>query len=216
MTNPSDEAQKAPENHRRPLHHRIDTERFWLENLTPEHADRVSAWRGLDRVQTALAESAPKWSVEQWAAYIGSFDHVKNHMFGIFERASGQPVGFYTLEISPKHNTGSITLVIGADGALRQAVAIETARALTDWAFDIRGLDKLTAKVASHNQITKDWLATRMTLEGTLRDQIRRADGSREDVLLYGLLKREWPAMRAWSIENQTLRHSPGSEQGGS
>lgn len=185
---------------------RIDTERFTLESLTPEHASAVAEWMSSSRTSAALGQVPITHSIERTVAYIASFDQIRSYIFGIRVRSTDALVGFYTFQIDP-HETGSINLVIGEEGALRQAVAIETARALVDWAFNERGLEKVTARVAESNRITANWLGTRMTLEGCLREQIKLPDGSRVGVLMFGLLKREWQAVRSWSVENQAQRH---------
>lgn len=182
---------------------RIETDRFYLESLEPASAQQLSGWLGSTRVSEALAQAPATRSPEQLAAYIASFDRVNDHIFGIGVKATGDLVGIYTLKVDPVHLTGAITIVIGKESALQQAIARETARALVDWAFDHRGVEKIAARVADTNRITSGWLGSRMTLEGHLREHIRLPDGSRAGVLLYGLLKSEWPAVRERSIQRQ-------------
>ena len=155
----------------------------------------------------ALGQAAPSLTPADATAFIARASRDQNLLLGIWARETHTPIGFYMLEIEAAHKVGTISLVIGEDEALRQAASIETARALVDWAFIVRKLDKIAARVAAFNTITADWLSSRMTLEGRLREQIILADGSRADVLLFGLLRGEWAAVRRWSVENQANRH---------
>lgn len=94
----------------------------------------------------------------------------------------------------------AISVVIGDERSTRKGTGEETARALIDWLFGPRGLDKVFARVLASNSICTAWIGSRLSLEGRLRRHVLPPDGNREDILLYGLLKEDWPRLRAGSV----------------
>lgn len=167
----------------------------------------MQKWLADARVSDALAQTPRALSDEAVHRYIEEFDNRTSLLLGIHRRFTEELLGFYTFHINTRHLTGTATLVVGEDEALNQAVAVETARAIVDWAFDRIGLEKIIAQVAETNIITAHWLGSRMQLEGRLRDEIKSADGnSRVTVLRFGLLRSEWAGVRKRSLARQQQR----------
>ena len=187
----------------------IPTRRFILRSLDRTGAGPLRRWMASERINDALAQAPRELSEASAHAYIERFDNRTEFLLGIWTRdeAEARLLGFYTLHIDPCHRVLTVSLAIGEEDALNQAVAVETARALVDWAFGGAGLEKVVAQVAETNRLTADWLGTRMQLEGRLRDEIRNSDGTgRVTVLRFGLLKSDWAAVRERSIRRQAER----------
>jgi RimJ/RimL family protein N-acetyltransferase len=185
----------------------IVTQRFVLRSLDRTGAEPLRRWLASGRINDALEQVPREFSVAAAVAFIDRFDNRTSFLLGIWTREEARLLGFYTLHVDPRHLVLTVTLAIGEEDVLNQAVAAETARAVVDWAFDRAGLEKLVAQVAETNRLTADWLGTRMQLEGRLRDEIRGSDGtSRVTVLRFGLLKSDWAAVRERSIRRQAER----------
>jgi RimJ/RimL family protein N-acetyltransferase len=185
----------------------IATQRFILRSLDRKGAEPLRRWMASGRINDALEQAPRELSEAAAAAFIDRFDNRTSFLLGIWTRDEARLLGFYTLHVDPRHLVLTVSLAIGEEDALNQAVAVETARAVVDWAFDKAGLEKVVAQVAETNRLTADWLGTRMQLEGRLRDEIRASDGtSRITVLRFGLLKSDWAAVRERSIRRQAER----------
>jgi RimJ/RimL family protein N-acetyltransferase len=187
----------------------IRTGRLTLRPLGEEDLPAIRRWLADARVASGLAQPARDVGDRGARAFLAGFDNRDSFALAIVRNEDDAALGFYTLKADWRHLTLAITLVVGEAAALEQAVGSETARAIVDWAFSAGGIEKVIALVAETNHIVAGWLGTRMQLEGRLRDEIAAPDGRRITLLRFGLLKSDWPRVRARSVQRQAERGFP-------
>lgn len=93
--------------------------------------------------------------------------------------------------IHPIHLRADISLFIGDRHSWGQGLATEAIAVVRDWAFEQRGLHKLSAGLYAENAGSRRaFEKCGFVLEGTLRGEALNADGSWTDVLRFGLIAR--------------------------
>lgn len=178
---------------------RLESERFELRPMgrdSDPHA--FQRWTRDPTLMTPLNLPARELTGQQVRDYWAGFDGVSRFFFGIFERGSGAPAGFWMIEGEALHRVGHLHLLLDRPFQKR-LVAQETALVLFDFLFDVAGLEKLvTTTLADNAAVVALMRQSRWVREGELRQEVKAADGSgRLDQLRFGLLPREWRAMRA-------------------
>lgn len=114
--------------------------------------------------------------------------------FGIFDQDGFRHVGTVTLNaLNERYRTADISFVIGHPDAVGKGYATEAVHAACDYAFGILQLYKLTGgHYASHAGSRNVFQKNGFHLEGIRREQVVNTAGQREDVILYGLLAKEF------------------------
>jgi RimJ/RimL family protein N-acetyltransferase len=99
-------------------------------------------------------------------------------------------LGFFRWD--PPHQTAELGYVL-APARWGQGLMREVLPVLVRHGFDVLGLHRMEARIDPGN-VASIKLAGRLGFrpEGALRDRTRNADGSREDLLLFGLLRPEF------------------------
>lgn len=177
---------------------KLETERWLLRTLVP--ADASERWCGwvADPEVMGPVNTAPRTMTRaELAAYIARFDQETRLLIGIFERASGLHIGFYQVDLNPRHRTASLNVIIGDKSFWGRKVVLETRAALLDHLFR-NGTEKaLGAPLARNFPAVFNYKAQGWRLEGILKGQCRPMyGGPRLDQYQYGLLKDDWIAMR--------------------
>lgn len=108
---------------------------------------------------------------------------------------SSEPIGLISLiDISVRHRTAEIFIVIGQKECWGKGVMLQAESLLIQWAFSALGLEKMRAQARPENiasLITMKKLGFRV--EGTLRQE-KLISGKRIDVVCLGLLPQEFKA----------------------
>jgi ribosomal-protein-serine acetyltransferase len=86
-----------------------------------------------------------------------------------------------------------------------QGLITQVVRMMIDWAFRSRGLVRAEWRTQPANTPSIN-VAKRlgMSLDGTLRQQVRRPDGSRRDLQIWAVLADEWPAGECGGVGGRT------------
>jgi RimJ/RimL family protein N-acetyltransferase len=128
-------------------------------------------------------------SVESLRKYVATMrESAHSYLFGIFVRSSGLHVGNIKLgPVSVVHNSAAVGLIIGDKTAWGKGVASEAIGAVSDWGLKVLGLEKLNAgsyqcNAGSIHAFEKNGYR----IEGVQRNQVRLANGDRDDVVLLG------------------------------
>jgi ribosomal-protein-serine acetyltransferase len=141
---------------------------YWMPREIDEAESASRIRKGLERLAEASGVSA------------GIFDH--GALCGV--------VGLF--RIDDRRETGEMGYWVGA-GNEGRGIATRACRAMLQYAFDERGLHRVELGIAASNARSAA-LAERLgfTLEGRLREADRLVDGTRDDLLVYGLLAEDW------------------------
>ncbi len=130
--------------------------------------------------------------VEQWRKEPGTF------MFAARPLDGDELIAFAELDgIVWSQRTGWISISIGDPARRGQGFGAEALRLLLSYAFDELNLYRVQLTVFSYNPgAIRLYEKLGFAREGVLREAIHR-DGARHDMLVYGLLRREWEAHQA-------------------
>jgi aminoglycoside 6'-N-acetyltransferase len=114
--------------------------------------------------------------------------------FGVFDQEGTRHVGTVTMNgISKFYLTADISFVMGHPQAQGRGYATEAVHAVCFYAFRTRGLHKITGgHYASNVGSFRVFQKNGFRLEGSKKEQVINAEGEREDVLIHGLLAREF------------------------
>ena len=174
------------------------TERYEVRTLRAEDAsERYLSWYLDPKVMHPQNAPTARLTMDELRAHIAGFDRQKSHLLGIFDPAKKLHVGCYILNIQPQHRIARIHIMIGDEAYRNRGVATETTTGLIDHLFASRGIEKvvvqvLTSKIGFNRVMEK----IGMRVEGHLKGEVIASGGSgRLDQVLYGILKKEWPAL---------------------
>lgn len=169
-----------------PVH--IETNGYLLRTVVPNDiTTRAVDWVNSEAMRTGLNLPPLNFNLDRLRAFVDGFDGLNNHFIGIFDRASGQLIGFYTLDVNVPHKVGNITCGIGEEAYLGRRVLWYTIDALLDHFFTYRGVDKITARILAKNQhMLFNFIDnTRFVWEAKLRRECLGTNGERLDVLVF-------------------------------
>ena len=170
---------------------------YTLRALEPAdvNADYVSWWNDAD-IQARLGATPRGWTIEDARRHVDRFDTDHNLHLGIFDRARGQLIGFYTINTKPQTGVASTNRVIGNKSYWRRGLSRELSAWSIPFIFTGMGMAKLSASVHGENA-SSIWLLEHLGFqrEGVLRQELPGPGGSRLNVYKYGLLRDEWQQM---------------------
>jgi len=106
---------------------------------------------------------------------------------------SGELIGYTELDgILWPHGVSGFSIAIGDRANWGKGYGYEAARLTLSFAFDELNLHRITATIFSYNERSIALFEKLgFQYEGAFREFLQR-DGKRHDMLLYGLLRREW------------------------
>ena len=186
--------------HEDPAYEAVDlrTERLLLRAFTFADVDEVLAYER-EPVMTRYHVPGPPFSranaetmVRRRIAQRPSWAIVRPSA----ERPRGPVVGHVRCSVWANTGTAEFGYSIAPD-LWGQGLATEAVGAVTDYAFETFGLQKLFGELVEPN-IGSARVLERigMQLEGRTREQVPIRDGTRVDVLHYGILREEWEQRR--------------------
>ena len=173
----------------------LETVRFKVRSLRPSDAgERYLSWIADAEAMGALNMPARTLSEQDLRAHIAEFDNRTRYLIGMFDKETRLHFGIYVIDVMLVHRLAKLQYLIGdADfrgiGALRETMA-----GLITHLFTRRGIEKITAQVATDNAPSIAALeAVGLRKEGEMRGEIRAFDdGRRIDQLFFGVLHNEW------------------------
>ncbi|WP_205746385.1 GNAT family N-acetyltransferase [Dyella amyloliquefaciens] len=169
-----------------PVH--IETHGYLLRTVVPgDITTRMVDWVNSEAMRTGLNLPPLNFSLDRLRAFVDGFDSLNNHFIGIFDRATAQLIGFYTLDVNLAHKVGNITCGIGEPEYLGRRVLWHTIDALLDHFFTYRDVHKVTARILAKNQhMLFNFIDnTRFVWEAKLQRECLAANGERLDVLVF-------------------------------
>lgn len=185
----------------------IRTERLVLGWFDPDDAPALEQLAGAPEVaDTTLAIPHPydRAHAERFVAFQAEAAAAGQELiFALHQQADGRLVGCASLrEIDAEHLQAELGYWIGRP-YWNQGFATEAGRAVVELGFERLGLNRIYAHHMARNRASGRVLERiGMRCEGILRQRVRKW-GRFEDVMLYAILRQEWPAISAGA------RHSP-------
>jgi len=172
-------------------------ERLRLRELTEADARLLVSMLGVPEIARYI--SAPPTSADRIAAFAawGQRERAagRHIAFAIVAHGTDAPIGLLQLRLlDPSGHSGEWGVILGATewGA---GLFVEASRLLVAFAFDMVGLHRLEARVASGNGRAQAAMRKLGAVqEGVLRRALVTADGTCHDQVLWSVLAEDWRA----------------------
>jgi RimJ/RimL family protein N-acetyltransferase len=169
----------------------------WLSALGREDTATIAGW-DTDSAFLRLLDSAPAAprSEDEVARWLESVRRAHDYFaFGIRLVGSDDLIGWLELDgIQWNHQTCGLGIGIGSWAHRGQGYGTQALTLALDFAFYELNLHRVTLTVFAYNHAAIGlYEKLGFVREGVYREHLHR-DGQRYDMLLYGLLRREWAA----------------------
>jgi ribosomal-protein-alanine N-acetyltransferase len=178
----------------------IETPRLVLRAFDLTDAKRVQSLAGAKEVAGATAlipHPYPDGVAEQWiSTHPAEWAAHRALSLAITLRQRGELIGAIGLTFAVEHARAELGYWIGVP-FWRQGFATEAAGAVTDFGFRVLGLNRVQANhYASNPASGRVMLKLGMRREG-ISPKAMLKDGRFEDVVFYGVLRRDWRGVGA-------------------
>jgi len=178
----------------------IHSARLRLRPLAPEDAPRVRELAGAREVSVLTSNIPHPYEpgmAERWIAiHLGHYTRGELATWAVTLSGETALCGAVSLHFDTPHNRAELSYWLGKD-FWGQGYAAETAGAAVCYAFERRGLQKVTSSVFADNTRSVRVLEKLgFTLEGRQRRQIYKWE-TYHDLLRYGLLREEYNTLLA-------------------
>ena len=177
------------------LHH---TPHFVLRSLEARDASRDwGAW--LNDADTAnLLNSKPREiTYDERLKYIARAAEQKLYLWGIFEKASDEMIGLWSIYVDPKAREYLLNVLIGPNSARNQGALTETRDFIYQYFFETLDLMAARCTVVGHNE----YMIRRQKRRGWVHEhtsQKASAQGDKSiDILHYRLPREVWRKLDA-------------------
>jgi RimJ/RimL family protein N-acetyltransferase len=170
-------------------------ERVRLTAVTADDLPTMAAWWA-DADFLRLYDSSPAFpqSVAQLAKRLEDSEQGKtNFLWGIRPLDEDKLIGLAELDgIIWPHGTSAVSIAIGEQAERGKGYGREAMSLILDFSFHELNLHRVFLTVFSYNTAAMAmYEKLGFTHEGTHREHLQR-DGQRFDMVLYGMLRREW------------------------
>ena len=168
----------------------------YLAPLDEDCLEQVLAWKSdvqLARQLVAVETTMTIQDVHDW--YKRTVLDAQQVLFGVFQVGSNNFIGIARLMfIDALHKTAELGIYLGNAEMRGHGLGRETVKHLIDYAFNRLKLERLYLRVlATNTAALRCYTACGFQLEGTWREHVV-VDGKRCDMVLMGLLQREFVA----------------------
>lgn len=183
----------------------FETQHLLIRSMTA--ADATGAYREMfanPAIMNAMNLPARQLSTAELAAYIEGFDGRSRVLLGVWARAGGAFCGWWSVTIDSVQRTATLDMALDRRHPRCGLFALDSTLAVSDWLYR-SGVEKAVAHVLVENRrAARLFHAIGMTLEGTLRGELRDMRGTdgrgiagRVDLLRFGLLRADFPLLEA-------------------
>lgn len=178
---------------------RLETDRLVLRAVClPDISEEYVSWLNDPVVTQFLEIRFARQSRSMVEKYIQAHldDVLLSKHFGVFVEKAGKEilVGTTTLNsINQKHGTADLSFVMGHPWARGRGFATESVHAVCAYMLLVEKFYKITGGIYRDNMRSQRvFCKNNFSLEGILREQCIYDEHKRNDILLYGLLSREF------------------------
>ncbi|MFM9864025.1 MAG: GNAT family N-acetyltransferase [Micropepsaceae bacterium] len=183
---------------RSPQKIRVETRNFILR--TVEAADVTPRWAAwlADPEKTRMLNARPiTLSVADLHKYLANFDQVKAHCLGIFDRDTGQMLGFWEVYVDWTHREFLLNVMLGERPREGLRAREETQNALTFYFFGELGLEAMRCSVLSTNAPVLHVLTFNGAVHEHTSHKPSAAGGEPVALHHYRVTREAWAAARA-------------------
>jgi RimJ/RimL family protein N-acetyltransferase len=167
-------------------------------------SERFVAWFTQDEVRSALNLSAQGRTKPEMVAYVRSFDQDARLLLGIFDKANGLLVGFFTVQIERRIGRYLVNTVVGEAAYRTKGLMLEITLPFREHFFETLGLKVMTATALATNAAIIGYLEkTGWTRNQTLKGHSKsHSDGAMIDLHLYSITREAW---QAWKVAHPDI-----------
>lgn len=179
----------------------LRTERLLLRPFRPSDAadvQRLAGDRAIADTTASIPHPYPDGAAEEWiAGHAKGFEHGQELVLAVALRESDVLIGAVSLlQLSALHERGEIGYWIGKP-YWNEGYGTEAARALIGYGFGVLGLQRIVGRFLKRNPASgRVMTKAGMREEGCLRAHEKKWDRL-EDVMVFGILRSEWPGGRS-------------------
>jgi hypothetical protein len=137
----------------------LETENYLLRTI--DSSDATEDWGSwlLEPTTLAALNAAPlKLDVAMIRSYIATFDRLKSHLLGIFEKESGTLIGIRSLYIDWFHREFMVNILIGQVGLRAKGAMRQTRDALYHHLFEDWGMETARSSVLATNTVVNAYM----------------------------------------------------------
>lgn len=175
----------------------------WLTSLDRSAVPVIARWeQDIEFLRLLDASPARPRTEDEIARWLDAEQRSStNFMFGIRLLDTDDLIGWVELDgVNWTNQTCSLGIAIGSRSMWGQGYGAEAMALVLQFGFSELNLHGIHLTVFSYNErAIKLYESLGFTREGIYREHIHR-DGKRYDMLLYGILRREWESRSARSV----------------
>ena len=176
----------------------LETDRFQLIPIRPLSLVRPTLHWTEDRDAFAnLGWRSKGWTYRRWWRHLRHLTHGGRMCHGIWPK-SGQPcIGLHMVNASALSRTAVVGVLIGDKEWWGKRVVTEVREAIVEDCFDRLKVERVWAQAHVRNLPSiYNHRKLGFVHEGTLRSAAIGSDGSRVDMVVFGMLRSEWSTRR--------------------
>lgn len=177
----------------------LSTENFILRSLRERDiTQRYANWWRDPALMAGIPTPYSGHSVERHRQLLrNQYDNKTKFLWGIFDKTSDRLIGVVFLFTNPFHRVANMTTIVADRDYWGRNILIELSNAGMEFIFGILGMDKIGGKAMARNMATVFInKAMGLKVEAVLRKEWRMPDGTRADILQFGILREEWEEIR--------------------
>lgn len=177
----------------------LTTEHYLMRSLRPgDVSQRYADWWG--DPDAMAGESGPGQAAildEHRQRIENRYDNRKSFHIGIFDRKKDLIVGFISVFFNTFHRTATINFNVGDRDYWGRDLVPELSGIGFEFVFEALQAEKITGRITARNFATVYIARTiGLSVEGILKKEWLLRDGTRADVLVFGLQRDDWRKQR--------------------
>ncbi len=168
---------------------RVIGEKIYLRPITLEDTDLVLKWRNDERVVQNFIYRKPISREEHinWMEQKVAMGKVVQ--FVICDLQTDKPLGVvYIQNIEEEHSKAEEGIFLGEKEAFGRGIGTEAAKLMIQYAFDVLGLHKLTARVLAYNMASRRMHESAGYEQEAYFKQELYLNNKYEDLIFYGII----------------------------
>jgi [ribosomal protein S5]-alanine N-acetyltransferase len=171
-------------------------------------AEAVHRWFNNPQATSSLMEVRESFSLDDargWVerAIAGARDDGEDRKWAIEVEGTAEPIGFTALYGLRRQLAPELGAMIGEQPARGRGVGREAERLTVAKAFEEYGAHRVYGRIPAFNEAAKKAVTWQgWTHEGTMREHIRRPDGTLIDCEVWGVTRGEWE--RRWGADTSS------------
>lgn len=171
----------------------LETPDFVIRTL--ETGDASAAWRDwLADPETArmLNAEPEELSVDAVRRYIASFDRMRAHLLGIFEKGTGRLVGIRAVYVDAKRSAFLVNVLVGDKAARGKGARRQSRAAVYRYFFEVMNLATAHATVVADNTIVLAGMAKRGWIDDGVESRPSAAGPGQVEIRKFRLPRDVW------------------------